>query len=280
MAALAILSLAAWTGIVVWPTPAPPVAGIVSELPSPPAVAAPASMQAGPVQATSPRPATDLPAPRPHSPPAGSRQAVDEQALAELNTQLSTLLAILTMPRGNENGLTEPPLEMVDLGKGGGPDNEWTERPDGNDMPEHAPAPVVHVSVRAARGQEERVDLGGVRQVEEALGHALRCQDWPAFDQEYQRLALLKPHAWDTLARWRAARAMAMSDYPEAQRILEGLRHANPHDLTTNFNLALVYEAQGRIASAREAAAELARTHPLEPRVQTLLDRLENRPRR
>lgn len=73
---------------------------------------------------------------------------------------------------------------------------------------------------------------------------------------------------------------MAENNYSEAQRILEELRHAYPNNLHAGLNLALVYEAQGRIASAKDVAASLVQTHPLEPRVQTLLDRLENRSRR
>lgn len=207
---------------------------------------------------------------------------LDQRALAELNTQLATLLEILATPGTREQGTSEQPLKLLELhDREPGTSGEWASHY-GETAPRGLTSqPEVHVSVSATKAERtDLVDLDAIRRVEERLGQALRDRNWQVFDLEYQRLENLKPYARDGMAQWQAARAIASGDFPEAQRILENLRLANPRDLQTGLNLALVYEAQGRIASAREVGAELARTHPLEPRVQTLLDRLENRPRR
>ncbi len=286
LAALGILSLAAWSVVVLWPAPSPRTGGIVSELPDQSSVSPPASQRPAPAMQ---RQEPSAPAARQRHvpleniasrPSAGARDSLDQRMLAELNTQLSSLLAILAGQGTTDQGGADPSLEQIPMQGDGGGRNEWASQADAGAGQELRPDPVVHVSVQAGAEQLGRVDLEAIRRVEEELGQTLRDRDWQRFDLEYQRLENLKPHARDGLAQWRAARAIASSDYQEAQRILEGLRLANPRDLQTGLNLALVYEAQGRIASAREVAAELARSHPLEPRVQTILDRLENRTRR
>ncbi len=293
--ALAVLSLAAWGAVSLWSVPSFRVGGIVAEIPhartaSPAALHHPAT-GAATGAATGSATATQSQAPSASGvqqryvpleniasrPGAVPRESLDQNMLAELNTQLSSLLAIIAGSGKEAQSGQEPPLEQVARHGEHDGNNEWATRSDAAAGEVLTPEPVVHVSVQARPGQ---ADLGEIRLVEERLGQALREQHWDEFDREFPRLSSLKPHARNSLAQWQAARAMAMADYPEAQRILEGLRHVNPRDLQTGLNLALVYEAQGRIESARDVAASLVQDHPLDPRVQTMLDRLENRTRR
>lgn len=137
---------------------------------------------------------------------------------------------------------------------------------------EREASPMVHVSVLQPT---EPSQLTGIRPLEEKLGRALRARDWDTFDLAYGRLRDLQPG--DALVHWRAARAMAVADYEQARKLLEPLHRDNPLDLRTGHNMALVYEAQGEIETARNIVRSLARRHPLDSSLQSLLDRLESR---
>lgn len=209
---------------------------------------------------------------------------LDQRKLEELNQRLSAVLVALNpSAAGFATRLAEPYPEhtgnemeksvgvsvphaaghpasdgLADVGTTGG------ERED-------EALPVVHVSVDR---RKDSSDVALIRSLEEELGRALRARDWATFDLTYNRLAALR--TGEALIHWRAARAMTGADYAQARQLLELLLRDNPFDLRAGLNMALVLEAQGEIAAARDLARNLSKRHPLDPSLHAQLDRLEN----
>lgn len=224
---------------------------------------------------------------------------LDSRAVHELNNRLDSLLAMLRQStvdparsQGEEGGHTDSAasgtsfgsstadtdISPGDVSQGSVPGLEQGISHPGEQAGNGGAGSVegeadVRISVQA---RAQGPGLSRVRQLEKDLGRALRGQKWAEFDMALQTLASIRPQDEEGLAQWRAARAMAMADYDQAGKILTMLHRAKPHDPHAGINLALVYEAQGRLDSARDLARRLARSHPLNADVQSLLDRLEN----
>lgn len=210
LAALGILSLAAWTTVALWPKPEPNVAGIVDA----PAPAVPLLPNVRDQWKPAPTQVTTRPLSRDSN--AGSaeasskqpprREILDETGIAELNSRLSTLLDILSEPGQNSSADPNLSADPTPLPEAGLDRNSAETPPFSPKASLMRPEPEVHVLVRSRPGQGTLEDI---RKVEEALGQALQEENWQKFDQEYLRLSHLKPHAEAALGQWRAARAMA-----------------------------------------------------------------------